>query len=160
MGGYKGLIPNHMWHKRRAIFMEKHLYLCFGNAILQFYLKKQPKACKVTFWLVLSTKRGYTWTNNWSPFYALKMFLAGNQLYDWSTIIYVLYLGTILGYPWIASIGFIWKKNPKACKVTFCLDLSTIHGHTWLALVTILCFEDVFPAHTIFKSRNLLLYFY
>ena len=58
--------------------------------------------------------------------------------------IYVLYLGTILGYPWIASIVFIWKKHPKACKVTFWLDLSTIHGDTWLVLVMILCSEDVF----------------
>ena len=100
------------------------------NSIYSFYLKKHPKACKVTFWLDLSTIMG-TLDKLWSRFCALKtffpsgimdcilcfeMFFAGNQLYDWSTIIYVLYLGTILGYPWIASIVFIWKNIPKHVK--------------------------------------------
>jgi hypothetical protein len=43
MGGYKGLIQNHMWHIRRAIFMEKYLYLCFGNAILYEWARLQPR---------------------------------------------------------------------------------------------------------------------
>ena len=41
--GTKGLIQNHMWHIRRAIFMEKHLYLCFGTVILYEWASLQPR---------------------------------------------------------------------------------------------------------------------
>ena len=58
-----------------------------------------------------------------------------------------LYVGTIRGYPWISSIVFIWKKHPKACKVTIWLDLSTIRGHTWLATGHDFMLEDVFFIH-------------